>query len=122
IRGGGTTHYLLGSVHLLPETAQPLPSGLERAYREADSLVFETDLEALGSAEMQQQLLAAAAGRPLREMPAPSLHAAVQARASELGLGAAVCDPYAAWFCAMLLELAEFRRGGFTAEHGIDQV
>ena len=28
VHSGGTTHYLLGSVHLLPQAAHPLPAGL----------------------------------------------------------------------------------------------
>lgn len=121
VRHGGTTHYLLGSVHLLPEAAHPLPAALEAAYRKAGTLVFESDLAALESAEIQKALLSAASGRGLREEIPAGLYAEVGASASRRGLAANICDPYTAWFCAMLLEIAAFQQQGFGADRGIDQ-
>lgn len=121
VRKGATTHYLLGSVHLLPEAAHPLPAAIEAAYRRAGALVFESDLAALESAPVQQALLVAARGRGLRKEVPAALYDDVRASASRRGLAADVCDPYTAWFCAMLLELAAFGQQGFGAEQGIDQ-
>src|SRR3546814_6755349 len=54
---------LLGSVHLLPESVQPLPAALDKAYGSADTLVFESDLGALDAPAMQRDVLAAARGK-----------------------------------------------------------
>jgi uncharacterized protein YbaP (TraB family) len=118
---GDVTHYLLGSVHLLPKSAQPLPPALDKAYAGADTLVFESDLGALDAPAMQRDVLAAARGKGLRDEIPPALYERVQARAREYGLPDAVCDPYAAWFCAMTLEIFAFRQQGFDAAGGLDQ-
>src|SRR5258708_3469236 len=38
------TIYLLGSMHLLPENAYPLPVEMERAFQNSNRIVFEVDL------------------------------------------------------------------------------
>jgi uncharacterized protein YbaP (TraB family) len=121
VHSGGTTHYLLGSVHLLPQAAHPLPSGLEAAYAKADTLVFESDLAALDAPDMQKELLAAARSKSLREEVSPELYARVQARARQYELPDNICEPYAAWFCAMTLDVFSFRAHGFDAALGLDQ-
>ncbi|MFT4045653.1 MAG: TraB/GumN family protein [Solimonas sp.] len=121
VHGGGTTHYLLGSVHLLPQAAHPLPAGLEAAYAKAGTLVFESDLAALDAPEMQKELLAVARSKNLRDEVSPELYARVQARARQYGLPDNLCEPYAAWFCAMTLDVFSFHASGFDAAQGLDQ-
>ncbi|NGY06418.1 TraB/GumN family protein [Solimonas terrae] len=118
---GNVTHYLLGSVHLLPKSVQPLPPALDKAYAGADTLVFESDLGALDAPAMQRDVLAAARGKGLRDEIPPALYERVQARARRYGLADTVCDPYAAWFCAMTLEIFSFQQQGFDAATGLDQ-
>src|SRR3546814_9138278 len=38
---GPVTHYLLGSVHLLPESVQPLPAALDKAYGRSEEHTSE---------------------------------------------------------------------------------
>lgn len=121
IHVGKVTHYLLGSVHLLPKAAHPLPAGLEAAYAKADTLVFESDLDALDAPEMQKELLAVARSKSLREDIPAELYARVQARARQFGLPEKVCDPYAAWFCAMTLDVFSYQVQGFDAALGLDE-
>jgi len=118
---GDITHYLLGSVHLLPKSAQPLPPALDKAYAAADTLVFESDLGALDAPAMQRAVLAAARGKGLRGEIPSALYERVQAHARAYGLPDTVCDPYAAWFCAMTLEIFSFQQQGFDAASGLDQ-
>lgn len=118
---GPVTHYLLGSVHLLPKSVQPLPAALDKAYDHADTLVFESDLGTLDAPAMQRDVLAAARGKGLRDEIPPALYARVQARARDYGLSESICDPYAAWFCAMTLEIFSFQQQGFDAATGLDQ-
>lgn len=122
VRGRGATHYLLGSVHLLPQAAHPLPKALEDAYARADTLVFESDLGVLDAPEMQKNLLAAARvdGGLAAEIP-KALYERVQARARAYELPPEVCDPYAAWFCALTFDVFSFREQGFDAALGLDQ-
>ena len=69
VKGARTTHYLLGSVHLLPSAAKQLPEGIVLAYRSADVLVFESDTTQLKSRAFSQQMLAAAQAP---DVPAPT--------------------------------------------------
>jgi len=124
VQGPAARHFLLGSVHLLPPSARPLPVALDAAYAASKALVVETDLEALGSPEMQGRMLGAAredrAGG-LRGRIGKSLYKKLQARASALGMPTPVCAELRAWFCALALELYPLQQAGFSIEYGIDR-
>lgn len=44
IEGKSNTVWLLGSVHMLPESAHPFPEAFDRAYEEAENVIFEIDM------------------------------------------------------------------------------
>jgi len=48
--------FLGGTIHLLTESDYPLPAEFETAYNNSLILVFETDLQKLGSPQFQQKL------------------------------------------------------------------
>lgn len=122
VQGPSATHYLLGSMHLLPASADSLPDALEQAYGDVDGLVFETDIGALQSRAVQLQLLAAAhADHGLKQILAPALFRRVQARAHVVQMPMSLCGHYAAWFCAMSLDVYAFRKAGFSDEYGVDE-
>lgn len=122
VDGPKAKHYLLGSVHLLPADAEQLPDGLEQAYLRSTELIFESDIAALESPEMQARLLAAAkAEKPLKASIAPALYERLLRRAGDVGMPMALCEPFRAWFCAMSLELFSYQHAGFKPELGIDQ-
>jgi hypothetical protein len=124
VKGASARHYLLGSVHLLPPSAMPLPVALDRAYAATQALVVETDLEALSSPELQGRMLGAAReDRPggLQGSIGKSLYRKLQARAKALGMPTPVCADLRAWFCALALELYPLQQAQFSPEHGIDQ-
>ena len=124
VKGERATHYLLGSVHLLPPTAMPPPPALDAAYAATRLLVVETDLDALATPELQARMLGAA-----REDRAGGLEAQVgkklfgklQARAKALGMPTPVCAELRAWFCALTLELYPLQQAQFAVTYGIDQ-
>ncbi len=122
IDAGSVTHYLQGSVHMLPPAAHPLPAALERAYTGAAEIVFETDPGALAEPEAQRRLMRSAAageGGLKAQVPAPT-YARLQQRAQALGMPLLMCEPFKAWFCALSLEIFAYQQAGFTAELGID--
>lgn len=123
VPGPKAKHYLLGSVHLLPPAAHPLPAALEAAYVATQALVFEADLAELTAPELQGQMLGAAReDRPggLKARIGKSLYAKLQKRAAALGMPTPVCDQFRAWFCAWALELYPLQQAQFTTEHGLD--
>ncbi|MBI3171160.1 MAG: TraB/GumN family protein, partial [Hydrocarboniphaga effusa] len=102
VRGEHATHYLMGSIHMLPASAYPLPAALDRAYDSAQRLVFETDPAVLDEAQTRATLSAAArAERPMREALPPQTYAEVVRQARRLGLAENICDALRAWFCAL---------------------
>ncbi|HSW14776.1 MAG TPA: TraB/GumN family protein [Solimonas sp.] len=122
VEGPKARHYLLGSMHLLPKDAGQLPDGLERAYLRAAELVFESDLAALSTPEMQFKLLEAAkADKPLKARIAPALYERLAGRAAEVQMPMTVCEPFRAWFCALTLEIFNYQSAGFRPDLGIDQ-
>lgn len=122
VHGPHATHYLMGSVHLLPRSADTLPDALERAYDQVDEVVFESDLGALSAPSTQLTLLAAArARRPLATEISAAVYARVRDRARRENMPMKLCDGYRAWFCALSLQLFAFRRAGYSEEYGVDQ-
>ena len=123
IDGARTTHYLLGSIHLLPESEAVLPPAYERALKASDVVVFETDFDALQEPDTQQRFLTAARA-PMPGGLRGQLHAETYHALSEhlggLGLPAESFDSFKPWFVAMSLELLRYQRAGFAAEYGID--
>lgn len=122
VEGPKVRHYLLGSLHLLPEAAAELPDALERAYLRADELMFESDIATLSAPHTQLTLLAAAKGeRPLKASIAPPLYERLRRRAEAVRMPMAVCEPFRAWFCALTLEIFSYQNEGFRPEFGLDQ-
>lgn len=122
VRNERTTHYLLGSMHLLPEAERVLPPGIRRAFDASRSLVFESDLEAISApAGVARMVDAAVAPNGLAaEVDAPLL-ARVRARVTELGMPAELCERRLPWFCALSLDLVESQRAGLVVELGLDR-
>lgn len=124
VQGPKTRHYLLGSVHMLPESAYPLPETLESAYRVTQSVIFESNLAELAEPELQGRMLGAAKDdRPggLQAQIGKPLYRQLQKRAQALGMPTPVCEGFRAWFCALTLELFAMQQAGFIAERGVDQ-
>lgn len=119
-----STLYLIGSMHLLPDEAYPLPEAMTRAYNDAERLVFEADLAALQSPAVQLSLLSKAQnldGPPLREQLGPALHREFLALVREYELPVISFEAMQPWFASLSLELANYQRAGFRPERGVDQ-
>ncbi len=122
VTGGKTTHYLLGSVHLLPKAANRLPAGIVQAYESAEALVFESDIDALSNRDNTTAMLdSARAPRGLKHEVDAETFAKVRARMLDLKMPAALCESYRPWFCALSLELFAYQRAGFRGEFGLDR-
>ncbi|MES2490537.1 MAG: TraB/GumN family protein [Pseudomonadota bacterium] len=123
IQGAKAKHYLMGSVHLLPASTQPLPAALENAYSKASGVAFESDLATLGEPQSQMAMFnAAAAPNGLRSLISKEVYERLQKGARDLNMPLAdTCEPYKPWFCAITMEIFAFQRAGFKAEYGLDQ-
>lgn len=122
VQGGGATHYLLGSMHLMPGSAYPLPASIQHAYAQTRGLILETDPAALEAPELQARMVdAGVTGRGLVKEIDSALYARVRRQAQASDLPPTVCDRFKAWFCALSLTLYEFQRAGMEPKFGIDQ-
>ncbi|MDR3414830.1 MAG: TraB/GumN family protein [Nevskia sp.] len=122
VHGAKATHYLLGSVHLLPDNSEELPQGIAEAYDASDAVVFETDLGALSQPRVRVAMLAAARSQPgLKAEIGGKMYEQLERYSAHIGMPVSACDPFKPWFCAMTLEVFSYRKAGFSGENGIDE-
>lgn len=116
--------YLLGSMHMLPPQAHPLPAVMDDAYRDSRVIVFETDIGAINKPDNQKVLLQAGTyprGQTLsNSLPGEQLEKLVDV-ADELKLPVGMLDGYRPWLAALTLELSAYLKQGFKPDLGVDQ-
>jgi uncharacterized protein len=124
VRGEHNTVYIAGSVHLLRPDGAPLPAPLERAYREAESLLMEIDLDDLDPTAGARFTAAHAvygADRSLRDALGESRWKKTADLAQQLGLPLAVIERFEPWAVALLLSVAQLQQAGMSIEAGVEQ-
>lgn len=124
IDGGRNRIYLTGSVHLLRPGQFVAGEALERAYREADKLVMEIDLDGLDEGEtaaVTARLAVDPAGRDLMSLLGPEA-AAVTAAASAAGLDLAPFARFEPWFVGLTVTTVALLRQGLAADAGVEQL
>jgi uncharacterized protein YbaP (TraB family) len=123
LHGRHNTVYLLGSVHVLRASDYPLPQVIEDAYRAARTLTLEIDLDAIGAADLQAQMLASAQlpqGRTLNQVLGAERYDKAERLARAIGLDLAPFDAFAPWFAAEAISQMQLAQLGFDAQSGID--
>ncbi len=109
--------YLLGSVHVLPEGALPLPAQVEDAYGRAAVLAFELDLDA-AQAGAQGMMLAAADEETIGDALSPIQRDSLNAALSTVGLPAGALDGFEPWFGGMTYGLMALQKSGLSVQAG----
>lgn len=114
--------YLVGSIHLLPPRAYPLPAPFQTAFEDAEIVAFETDIAALREAETQAALLQAAQydQGTLASHLGERLYAQTRLALARAGVPMAQVARFKPWFVAGLIELRLFIADGFRRELGLD--
>ncbi|HEY5756486.1 MAG TPA: TraB/GumN family protein [Steroidobacter sp.] len=123
LKGKTNTVYLLGSVHFLNESEQ-LPAVLDEAYKDAEVLLMEIDMDDLDPAETQQVTLELGmqpAGQSLEQQLGKPTYAKLSARAQEVGIDPALLNRFKPWFAAMTLVQLQLVKMGLAATAGIEQ-
>lgn len=123
--------YLLGSFHLLKPGDYPLSGDVDRAFADAERVVFEVPPQEMQSPELQQRMLAAAMrtdGKPLGSELAPELNAkldawlkANEAALAKQGLAPAMFQMFKPWFAGLLVSMTGMAQQGMQAELGLDR-
>jgi uncharacterized protein YbaP (TraB family) len=120
---GVGTGYLLGSIHLARERDHPLPASIDRAFAEADVVVFELDLD---------QTVVNAFGlliagyyqddRTLQSALSEETWALLEENQDALPMPLSFLAKAKPWLLALMLSIGDLEASGFSAEVGIDQM
>lgn len=116
------TVYLAGSIHLLPPEAYPLPQPFYKAFRDAQIVVFETNIAKLRSSKVQTRLYRAARydHGGLASRLSDQLYARLSEVLHDLGLSMTMVRRFKPWFVASMIELSAFKAAGFKQKFGVD--
>jgi uncharacterized protein YbaP (TraB family) len=121
VERGGTTVYLLGSIHAMKEDAYPLPSVIEEAFETVDAVAFEIDMDEMGSAALE--MLAAGsleAGTTLEEVVGAATWADFSWRMRLAGFDPGVMQRFKPWMAALTLVAFEITKAGYNPSAGLD--
>jgi hypothetical protein len=117
--------YLLGSFHLLAKSDYPLSTDVDRAFDDAESLVFEVAPDDLDDPAVTAKMFALASSDPAsslaRAVPA-DLARALDARLAAFGLPADRMAGFEPWFVDTMLVTLLGQRAGYAPEDGLDRV
>ena len=123
IRGAHNTVYLAGSVHALPKDDAALPPQLEQAYRAAERIVMEVDLDDLNPMEAVAFVGSNGTlpeGQTLKDVIGAEKYAGVSRLAASVDLPEFALARLEPWAAAMLLTQFALLRSGFDPALGID--
>ncbi len=121
---GGSSAYLLGSLHVLTADSYPLHATINKAFAESKTLVEEVDIDEMSDPMMMMAALSKAMltdGRTLDQVIAPELFAEVKARAEKAGLPMMAIQRMKPWLVAITLMAPTLQAAGFKPELGIDR-
>ena len=120
----GKTSWLVGSLHLLPPEAYPLPAAVEAAFQSADTLIEEADPDELRTPDAAAELLKRAffpPGQTLQATVAASTYKVIVERATQAGLPLEAVQRMRPWMVAVTLAALEMQSAGFDPALGIDR-
>jgi uncharacterized protein YbaP (TraB family) len=123
LHGKRNTVYLLGSIHVLRPRDYPLAPALLEAYGNARSVLMEVNLEEIGVAEVQTEMLSSAMlseGKTLTGILGAERYARAEALAREVGVDLSLFDQFAPWFVAEAISQQQLTQLGFAPESGIE--
>jgi uncharacterized protein YbaP (TraB family) len=122
--------YLLGSFHMLKPTDYPLSKDVDRAFDDAEAVVFELSPEEMASPALGMAMGQAALrgdGTTLdSELPAPvaeklrAWNATNAASLQKMGLPPQVFQMFEPWFVGLTISIVEMNKLGLDPELGLD--
>ncbi len=124
LKGRNNSVYLLGSVHALRDDAQPLPAPVLRAYRDAEILYMEIDLDDLDPTEVQQFTLTNGVLPPdqtLAALMGAERYGRAKSEAQKIGLDLDQLGQLEPWVVAISAVQAQVVRLGLDPEAGVEQ-
>ena len=123
VKGKTNTVYLLGSVHFLRATEQ-LPAVVDAAYKDAEQLVMEIDmddLDPLAAQETTLQLGTQPEDQTLESELGAATYAKIAAQARSLGVDPEMLNHFRPWLAGMTLVQLQLMKQGLDPESGVEQ-
>ncbi len=115
--------YLAGSCHVLRKSDYPLPEEFESAYDAADQVIFETDIEALMSQDVQLLLLSKGVytgGDTLEKKLSKTAYESLVKFCRDRSMSISLFQNFKPWMVTMTLLTFELEKNGITAADGLD--
>ena len=116
---------LFGSFHLLPAEVRWRTDALDAALREANVIVFETDLAEAQDPAVMQPLMAKYGllppGQTLASLLPPDTWRELEKLSASLGVPAQNLSPLRPWLAGLVLSLQFMRERGFDPARGVEQ-
>lgn len=116
--------YLLGSFHLLKKSDYPLPGDVERAFADAERLVFEVAPAELADPSVPMKMVQRAVqpgNAAFGKVASPALATKVRAELARLGLPAAQFDAFEPWMVSITMVTVLAQKLGYAGEDGLDR-
>jgi len=116
--------YLLGSFHLLKQDNYPLPQDIDRAFADAESLMFEVDPREMTAPETMATIQKYAAydeGETLSTVLPKATHDKLDKLLSISGGSAQAMDQVEPWMVSLSLVLGITNAMGFRSDLGLDR-
>lgn len=123
IESGDSKVYLLGSIHLMKKEQYPLAEVIEDAFKAADEVVFEADIDSLQDPASQMELMTKgiySEGDSLKHKISPSTYEDVRKRVTSLGIPMEPFETFRPWLIAITLTVLEAQKLGFQPQYGLD--
>jgi hypothetical protein len=115
--------YLAGSCHVLRKSDYPLPEEFESAYDDADQVIFETDMEALMSPDIQLLVLSKGmytGGDTLEKKLSKKAYESLVKYCNDRSMSIDLFQNFKPWMVTMTLLALELEKNGITAADGLD--
>ncbi len=123
VAGQSNTVYLLGSIHLLRSQDHPLPAVIDAAYRDAEVLVMELDMDDLDSAATQQLFNRSGVlqdDTTLRDLLGEDAYERALRAAEKIDIPFDLLAKTEPWLAAVTVEMMALYRIGFNPMFGVE--
>ncbi|MBV1870916.1 MAG: TraB/GumN family protein [Gammaproteobacteria bacterium] len=120
---GNSQLYVGGTVHVLGKSDYPLPAAFDIAYALSQILVFETDIQAMQSPELQQKVMANmlySSGGGLKEVLSDATYQLLEQHLASRGVPIARMKNIKPGMVSMTLTVMELQRLGLAGT-GVDE-
>ncbi len=115
--------YIAGSCHVLSKSDYPLPDEFESAYANADRVIFETDMEAIMSPEIQMLLVSKGTytgNDTLENKLSKKSYAIIAEYCNDNAIPIDILQKMKPWMAALTLMFFELEKIGVTPADGLE--